>query len=821
MSPTPKKTLLSRCLLLLILIAAGCISGNVYAQNQKVVTAMSGVQYEGDLFYVKEYSPSMASFSPLPSGNDIVVVDDGLRRVLLNVNSIAVGLGESQRNEIEFDIRQKEFKGSVGNGQLIFQGPFDRHGHRELVIRDPLGKRKRFIQGITKITPRYCVVNTLSGANNPKQFRMPLSTATINKDIIRNLLLGQIDDQNVNDYFDIADYFRQTGDFQRASDELLLIEQRFPEQGERVRDERTEIAQLFGRQILEEIKLRLANGQTKLAVAMAQAIDSPDYSLDIRAEFNDFQDKKDQQQQQLENARSQTLALTEGIKNLSIEQSAVVEKFKHDLNNELTVANVDRLDAFLRVVEDDSTPKMQKLSLAISGWLLGSNNAVENFALALSLYPAKKLALEYLARDTSADRRATILAELESFESTGLPNYIDPILKLSKPIDAPDLSTYDGSKPIEFFIEVPGPPVRPEVQRFRCLAHLPTEYDPHRKYPTIISLPGGGQSLEQNLNLWCGSHNEPLSSKLNLAVRNGPALRQGYIVVAVDWRYRGQTDYRYTTREHRIVTDALYESLRQFSVNPDRVYLSGHGTGGSAAYDIGVSHPEHWAGVLGFSGAFDKYVDQYQANQHVGLPMYAVFGEKDKLTADGLRGPANKWLKSKLYRYIDLTMVQYKGRMNEYFPEDIPNALKWMRGQQRRRPSKTDFSFECRGMRPGDCYFWFFEMDGIPANMTYPPALYDQQKFKRIFTMSAKLKKENTFLLEPRSLQMDVDATLWLSPEFADFSKRIEIKGRGSFKGDVTPSTKTLLDDVLRRADTKHPYWARIKCVKGTWAQAE
>ena len=36
-----------------------------------------------------------------------------------------------------------------------------------------------------------------------------------------------------------------------------------------------------------------------------------------------------------------------------------------------------------------------------------------------------------------------------------------------------------------------------------------------------------------------------------------------------------------------------------FSIDTDRVFLSGHGVGGDAVYDIGLAHPEHWAGVIG------------------------------------------------------------------------------------------------------------------------------------------------------------------------------------------------------------------------------
>ena len=396
------------------------------------------------------------------------------------------------------------------------------------------------------------------------------------------------------------------------------------------------------------------------------------------------------------------------------------------------------------------------------------------------------------------------------------------MLKQSKPVAAEDLSEYDGRKPIEFFINVPGTIANPGIKSYRCIAHLPTEYDPHRKYPTIISLPGGGQSLEYNLNQWCGSYNEALSKEINSAVRNGQASRQGLIVVGVDYRNQGQRAYGYSAREHFIVTEGLREALRRFSVDSNKVFLSGNFEGANAAYDIGVSHPEHWAGVLGFSGTFDKYLDHYIDNRHVGLPMYIVTAEKDYVSKRGIEKAASKWLKSRYKRFIDLTVVEYKGQLATSLAEEIPHAIKWIETQTRPWPEGEGFEFKCKVMRPGDSYFWFFEMDDIPSNMVYDPALWGMEKFNSILRMSGKIQSENIFRLEPSNTNVGRESTLWLGPEFVDFKKIIEVRGRGSFKGIVTPSNKTLLDDVARRGDVRHPFWAKLKLLRGSdWTQVE
>ena len=796
------------------------LSPNTFAQPV-VVTVQSGLQHEGELFDMEQYSTGFTNPSPFGSGNKVIVIDDGLRRVFIGFTSIRNANGESQRNEIDFNIPQKQYSGSAGRaGQLVRLSPFNEFGHREFFIRGPKGVQRRFVQGITKINPRYCVVNVLTSGKNLKQWEMSIATNTIDADVLRGLLLRQADPNNVNDLFDIADFFRQTRNYEKASQELLLIQSKFPEEKERVEEQRVELKQLQGRQILNDIKTRLDLGQTRLAATFAKVADSTEYADDIRAKFDDLKRVADEKQARLERARQQIGNLIGKLANLPEQQKLAVEQFQNSLMTELSDASIPRLDAYFRVADDNSIPEIQKLALAMSGWLLGSNNAIENMAIVESLYPVKRLVLEYVADDVPDTRRASILAELEKLE-TGNPNYIDSLLKQSKPVAAEDLSNYDGSKPIEFFVKVDGTVVNPGVKSYRCIAHLPTEYDPQRKYPTIISLPGGAQSLEFNLNQWYGTYNEAVSKEINSAVHNGPAAREGVIVVAVDYRNRGQRAYGYSSREHFIVTEGLREALRRFSVNSDKVFLAGNFEGADAAYDIGVSHPEHWAGVLGFSGTFGKYMNHYADNSHVGLPMYMVLGQKDIPRKRGVETVASKWLISKFKRFIDLTVVEYKGQLATSFAEEIPNALKWIETQTRVWPEGKGFSFKTKAMRPGDSYFWFFEMDDIPDDWVYPPALYGMDKFNKILKMSGEITNDNVFQLEPRNLKLGRESTLWLGPEFVDFKKRIEVKGRGKFKGIVTPSNKTLLDDVLRRGDVLHPYWAKLKLLRGNWNQVQ
>ena len=152
---------------------------------------------------------------------------------------------------------------------------------------------------------------------------------------------------------------------------------------------------------------------------------------------------------------------------------------------------------------------------------------------------------------------------------------------------------------------------------------LPPEYNPQRRYPMIVSLHGIGHDPDDADRVVGGrtSANGPPG-------RQGQAGRYGYIVIAPAWTVEHQKEYEYSAREHAVVLGCVRDACRRFAVDTDRVFLSGHMEGGDAAWDIGVSHPDLWAGVIPISAEARKTCIFYTENaRHV--PFYVVLGELD------------------------------------------------------------------------------------------------------------------------------------------------------------------------------------------------
>ena len=130
----------------------------------------------------------------------------------------------------------------------------------------------------------------------------------------------------------------------------------------------------------------------------------------------------------------------------------------------------------------------------------------------------------YLAEPVKANRDQ-ILLDLESQEGA-TPDLLARLLAhMRPPLPAPDP---DKERPGFFELEVEAvagePPVAYSVQ-------LPPEYDPYRRYPTVLTLRGAATTPERQIEWWAG----PWSAT---GLRLGQASRHGYIVVAPAWAKR-------------------------------------------------------------------------------------------------------------------------------------------------------------------------------------------------------------------------------------------------------------------------------------------
>ncbi len=329
---------------------------------------------------------------------------------------------------------------------------------------------------------------------------------------------------------------------------------------------------------------------------------------------------------------------------------------------------------------------------------------------------------------------------------------------------------------------------------------LPPEYRHSRNYPVLIVLHQGNEDAEKMLDRWADA-----------------AALNGYILVAPEWGKGLSSVYGYSEREHATVLETLRDLRQHFAVDSDRVFLFGCGQGGAMAYDVGLSHPDLFAGVLPMS-AYPEYFSRRYARNAEYLPFYIVDGDHSgDVHKDNMRDQFNDWVTK-----YPVIWIQYRGRGVEWFGGEVPTMIDWMRGKKREFPLEQlggsmngDSSFATQ-RATDDCFYWL-TTDDIDAR-----CINSETNWKNAIpsaTLKARINlEENTIYVDTSSGVKQI--TVWLGANGAGvdmvrFDKPVTV--RWSRKDNVwknkpvTRSLATLLDDLARRGDRQRLFTAKLE----------
>ncbi len=751
-----------------------------------VVELKNGLQLEGKLGKIGEIGEDPTN--PRVTGpvrvTKVVIVDDNLTRVFVSSNQV-VNIAESEfRPKERINIRQRvatKGKRVAGVGPIVRIQPWDPWGRRTFSFMLPTGKVD-VIQGITQITPTYCKVEGLLGRNS-YVWDMRVATSSIPRATLSKVLMRQIDETNSAERLKIVNLYIQAQRDRDALAELTGVIKDFPEL-KALKVQVQTLRQLGARRLIREIELRRDAGQHRRAYSMLQKFPADGVAGAILLQVRDLLGEYEE----LKKNYDKSLALIDEYMGEVKDEAtkAKLEPVQTEIKSQLNINTLDRMADFLRLSEDDTLNAKQKLALATSAWLLGSGSGTENLAVALDTYEVRNLVRKYL-QTIHVHERDAILKEMETLEGAD-PASIDKIVKHMRPAIEEQLEP--GDIPGMYEISIPGFTGEPD---FEYLIQIPPEYDPSRPYPCVVTLNGAGTTPAKQIDWWAGTHNKDLNERL------GQATRQGYIVMAPKWSTAHQGKYKYSAREHAVVLKTLRDACRRFSIDTDRVFLSGHSMGGDAAWDIGLAHPDLWAGIIPIVATADKYISRYHVNGRYHLPMYFVTGELDGDRMERNKMDLNRYLRNHGY---DTMVVQYLGRGHEHFHDEIQRIFEWMELHRREFFPKE---FNVVAMRPWDNYFWWAELNEYPEKSMVMPLEWPRKGAREALTEGSVLDG-NTVRLESAARKQ----TIWLSPEMVDFTKIVRIvASRKTRRVEIQPSVKTLLEDVRTRGDRQHAFWAK------------
>lgn len=454
---------------------------------------------------------------------------------------------------------------------------------------------------------------------------------------------------------------------------------------------------------------------------------------------------------------------------------------------EMTLDNAPRLEKFVQYAQQaerdaknngrSSEGPEDLMARAVRNWLLAST-APAKPEEGLTLWRTRQFVLDY-QRTGNQGTRQKMLASYEKEGALAFDELAQLITLLPPP--EPEAKLDKGTLELET-----KEPVGRRKGGMPYTLQLPPEYKHGRSYPLLFVLNHAGEKPTEFMEKW-----------------SDLAAAHGFMLVAPDWDDGGsRRAYGYSTEEHQAVTEVLRDLQRRFNVDTDRVFMAGFGDGALLAWDVGLSHPDLFAGVVTIGGAPKYFPQKYYANG-THLPFYVVCGD---LQAGDAPKNIRRQFESLFSRGAPAVWVEYKGRGFEWFSAEVPNAFEWM--SRKKRLQAFPETAEFQSMRTGDNRFYWLTIDGHENR-----CLQDI----RSFNFLAEPAKVSARIVDGKEIRVTANGvknvTLWLGPRTIDFKTplTINVNTGGRWKDrTVTPNLGTLLEDFYERGDRGRLFLVKI-----------
>jgi hypothetical protein len=692
--------------------------------------------------------------------------------------------------------------------EVIDASPWNQHFERTINLRvnrkgqDSVGIQQR----MTLLTPHLMRVD----ARNYNWTAYYL-TREIDPQVVLKLLRQHFDDLNqkaekdpkqkaVNDpkenRLKICRFLSQAGWHELAEKEMAQVVKELPDLKEKV----------------EKLRERVAKAKALLFIDALERADKAGQRLEVKRKLAQFHGENlqslvgDKAMLQVQDLKSRVEAEDDKLKEAGRLLTAFAGRLEKTPRNEalaeaaaalrgaLHAELLPRLEAFVSLGQqwekDAKAGRAPRhnvegvMSLALTGWLLGASAAEASPETAEKLWRARRLILRYQNTPEAVDRQNLVRSAAP--DELPSPEVLAQMIRYLPPA-APHRNVNTEVQKIKLEVRG-GRPIEYEVR-------LPPEYHPGRAYPVLVVLHSSNQRAREMLDRWA-----------EVAAQNG------YILAAPQWGGGSvfQAVYTFSPVEHAIVLNCLRDLKWRFHVDSERIFLFGAEQGGFFAYDVGLSHPSVFAGVLTMAASPHFFAEAYWSNaQH--LPLYVVDG--------GANGAGNKANRDQFKQYVrcgyPALCVEYKGRGPEWFAGELPAMMDWMNRKKRLYPVRQvgvpgrgdKFSEEFRTMRVFDGPFYWLQAEQIA-----PLFLNNFANWRPLASparVQATVAPNNRILIQTKGV---TKLTVWLAPGLVDFKKKVSVQVNlaNLTPVSVQPSVETLLEDYCRRGDRTHVFVAKL-----------
>jgi len=251
--------------------------------------------------------------------------------------------------------------------------------------------------------------------------------------------------------------------------------------------------------------------------------------------------------------------------------------------------------------------------------------------------------------------------------------------------------------------------------------YIPENFDESKEYPLVVFLHGALSNHRLGLRRVFGQGNiqgpdfgtqgfVPPQTDLE-ATRFYPELKSVDYIVAAPFA-RGTAGYQGIPEQD--VFDMLADIKSKFSIDEDRMYLTGLSMGGGGTLWIGLTRPDMWAAIAPVCPAAPGGLDNLAANA-LNIPVHLFVGDRD-----GLMAAADDWNERFESNGVDVEYMIYPGIAHnswEYAYED-GFIFEWF-SQFERNPFPSQVNFTSSAFKYDEAYWVKFDnlTPGVEASI--------------------------------------------------------------------------------------------------------
>jgi pimeloyl-ACP methyl ester carboxylesterase len=805
-----------QCFLSLLLLGAWSLNAEAQRKNAQDVVLIykDGFSIRGQISEKTNVIYDAASGRAFPIFTGNFYLDDHVRRILFSRDQVQRVTKLEPRPVMTVDRLTVWGKNHKLQPGMVLTGftDWDEKGERKALFTDTI--MRGLDQKVARLTPNYIMAITpdydWTMMYFTSEFGPELTRAIVQKTYQQN---AKLKTKPANEkLLEIAKFMQEAGWYAEAEKELKLCFNEYPADRKTTQKALDDLKRIRLGLFVDSIEQAARVGQHQTAIEKLDIYEREGFGKlvaeDQRLKAQDLKNTYDKAKNDIALVKAHLKRLPASTRNAAAWKNAT--DFIADELSQDTVGRLDKFLDFAQQLDNDikqnrkpnQTPE-QVLAMAVSGWLQGNQAAEPDADAALKLARVRQLVLECLKSDDAANRfqlSSTIKNEIEDVD------VIARLVRMIPPSHAEDPKKLGDSMTLK--IEAPG-------GTGSYMLQLPPGYNPMRSYPVLILLQSPRDKTDEMIKRFTPE-----------------AAKHGFILAAPQWTGAGlkKGKYQYRAEEHAIVIDTLRDLRRRFAVDSDRVFLFGWEDGANMAFDVGLGHPDLFAGVIPMNATLPTFTRRFYWPNAQYLPFYIVEGERNVGNTKVLRELFKQWTRDP----FAVTYVEYIGRSSEWYTAEIPIMMDWMNPRtspkKRFHPTKELGRYrngsileDFHSSRSCDNRFYWLssaEIDDkkqIDHTATTWPNFFEPASFQAQITLGNQVDAKTKDAKIWNQIDLRVgglrQVTIWLTPGMMDYSKDLKIRVNTREIGGlrkVQPRVETLLEELYQTGDRQRLFVGRI-----------